>query len=328
MKKTIYFSEREDPRTGFLCNESKHSFLLEDRYYPTVEHYILSKKFEGSPWEEHIRQAPTVFLAKFYATPRKVSSRTPKGKRMIEDVYGDGKNRYAHRLGWNSEIQKELLKKAITAKFEQNKELQDKLLETRNIRLIHSADPLIGEVLEEYRTLLHKKKLKIQTDEEQFLGLMRDLSRKDVGPAKEFSNVLIQWISDIALHFESTSITKEIIEDVILILTPSAKVTFCMEYVHRFSKVAPKDLYQRLPYMNAVVTHIEDTTAVYHLKDFGKFVPYIYSYVKWVWMESGEKDSILQKVKELQKNPWMAIFPPKKRSYRKENNMKKPMNLL
>jgi predicted NAD-dependent protein-ADP-ribosyltransferase YbiA (DUF1768 family) len=328
MKKTIYFSDREDPRVGFLSNESQYSFVLENRYYPTVEHFLLSKKFEGSAWEEHIRQAPTVFLAKFYATPRKISSRNPKGERVIEDVYGDGKSRYSLRAGWNSEFQKELLKKAITAKFEQNKQLQDKLLETRNIRLIHPLDPLTGEVLEEYRTLLHKKKLKIQTDEEQFSGLLRDLSRKELGQAKEFSNVLIQWISDIAMHFGSKCITKEIIEDVILIATPSAKVSFCMEYVHRFSKVTPRDLYQKLPYMNTLVTHIEDTTAVYHLKDFAKFVPYIYSYVKWVFMESGEESSIIQKVGELQKNASVVVFPPKKRSYRKENNMKKPIELM
>lgn len=325
MKKTIYFSDREDPRTGFLSNESKHSFLLEDKYYPTVEHYFLSKKFEGTAWEEYIRQAPTVLLAKYFATPRKISSRNTKGDRIFEDYYGDGKNRYATRVGWADETyQKTILKKAIIAKFEQNVYLQDKLLETRNIRLIDTTNPFTGEVLEEYRSLLHRKKLKIQSDEEKYSGIMKDVNISLLKEGSTFAMNLIEFIYNIAIHFESKTITKEMVEDIILVITPPSSVYFCMEYIVRFSKVSSGDLYQKLPNMNKLVTCIEDTIAIYAIKDYAKYAKCIYSFVKWVLMESGkEKDNIVKKLEEFQEDPMKIVFPQKKRSYRKENTMKR-----
>jgi ribA/ribD-fused uncharacterized protein len=60
---TIYFySDREEP-FGRFSNFSRYGFILDDRYWPTSEHYFQAQKFAGTEHEEIIRQSPAPKIA-------------------------------------------------------------------------------------------------------------------------------------------------------------------------------------------------------------------------------------------------------------------------
>lgn len=53
----IYFSRTDTEQ--MLGAWSPHPFMLEEREWPTVEHYFQAMKFEDTGYQEKIRQAPT-----------------------------------------------------------------------------------------------------------------------------------------------------------------------------------------------------------------------------------------------------------------------------
>jgi predicted NAD-dependent protein-ADP-ribosyltransferase YbiA (DUF1768 family) len=60
----ITVSNPSDPRTGYLSNSSHYGFFMNNKWFPTVEHYIQAKKFSGTIYEDEIREAKTVLEAR------------------------------------------------------------------------------------------------------------------------------------------------------------------------------------------------------------------------------------------------------------------------
>ena len=102
---------------GFLSIESQHEFEIEGKVWPTVEHFLLAKKFEGTTLEDAIRRTPTVGEARILARPRSVV--------VEEDGHIEKRVRYGpdlslvERSDW-SMVKDLLLKRAIEQKYEQN----------------------------------------------------------------------------------------------------------------------------------------------------------------------------------------------------------------
>lgn len=140
-----------DRSLGFLNISSNYSFILENKTWPTVEHYILAKQFQGSTLEENIRQAKTVLAARNLARPR--SSVVPRDDGIAgvvkRVVYGPDGSVTCSKP--NEAAQKQYLADAIEAKYSQNPKILQRLKQTEGIEIIDSKNPAAGVALMEFR---------------------------------------------------------------------------------------------------------------------------------------------------------------------------------
>ena len=111
---TIYFYNRNDPYYEFT-NFAMYKVRIDDKTWPTSEHYFQAQKFVGTPYEEAIRKL---------TTPREAFdfSRKPQ-------VHGWRRN------DWEV-VKEDVMKKALLAKFTQHSDLHLMLLDTRNLELV------------------------------------------------------------------------------------------------------------------------------------------------------------------------------------------------
>lgn len=99
---------------GYLSNFSRHTIQLDNKRWPTVEHYFQAMKFPNDPErQERIRRADNPKLAKKIAWE--------KDARIRSD--------------WDN-IRSDIMLKALRAKFTQHPELQRDLLDTGSEELI------------------------------------------------------------------------------------------------------------------------------------------------------------------------------------------------
>lgn len=99
----------------FLSNFYPSPFILDGVHYPTVEHYFQAMKTQNLKEREKIINAPTPTKAKMI------------GKKCTM------------RSDWNS-IKVEVMFHGVFAKFDQNKELKEKLLNTPDHLLVEKND--------------------------------------------------------------------------------------------------------------------------------------------------------------------------------------------
>lgn len=114
--KNIYFF---DPKGvyGYLSNFYRSEFLLEGKVWHSAEQYYQSKKFEGTTFEEAIKNA---------ASPGKAAR---LGRSSPSTVRSD----------WD-EVKVLVMWKAISAKFTQNDYLCQLLLETDQAQIVERTD--------------------------------------------------------------------------------------------------------------------------------------------------------------------------------------------
>jgi hypothetical protein len=103
---------------GCFSNFSRHHIYLKDKVWKTSEHYFQAQKFAGTEFEETVRLAPTPMEAANLGRNRK----------------------FPLRKDWE-EVKDDIMREAVRAKFTQNKELKQILLETGDAILIeHTAN--------------------------------------------------------------------------------------------------------------------------------------------------------------------------------------------
>jgi N-glycosidase YbiA len=116
-KKVINFYSTKDAY-GCFSNFSRHHLFLKDKTWKTSEHYFQAQKFAGTEYEEKVRLAPTPMEAANLGRNRK----------------------FPLRKDWET-IKDDIMREALKAKFTQNKDLKDILLETGDAELIeHTAN--------------------------------------------------------------------------------------------------------------------------------------------------------------------------------------------
>jgi hypothetical protein len=108
----IYFYGRSDDYYCF-SNFSHYPIIIDKKIYKTSEHYVQSKKFEGSEYEELIRLAKTPSIAAKIGRDRNLPLR--------ED--------------WE-DVKEKIMYKALKAKFTQHEEIKGILLKTKNKEII------------------------------------------------------------------------------------------------------------------------------------------------------------------------------------------------
>ncbi len=110
-----FYSTREKPY-GVFSNFSAHPFELDGLEWPTSEHYFQAQKYAGTPYFERVRQA-----------------KTPGEAARL------GRSRdYPIRPDWE-EVKDDIMRKAVTRKFETYPELKEILLSTGNRHLIENT---------------------------------------------------------------------------------------------------------------------------------------------------------------------------------------------
>lgn len=113
---TIEFSSKT-PSYKEFSNFYKAKMLLDGKEWPTVEHYFQAQKFQSNPeYQETIRSAKEPVKAKTLGSSKEFPIRTD----------------------WDS-YRKEVMKKALKAKFEQNLPLKQMLLSTKNRPLVEAT---------------------------------------------------------------------------------------------------------------------------------------------------------------------------------------------
>lgn len=101
---------------GYLCNFSSHGFMLDDVYWPTVEHYFQAQKFAGSEHAEKIRIARSPKEAKNLGMTRKLTIRPD----------------------WET-VKVDIMRRAVLAKFRAHADLRERLLATGNQEIVENA---------------------------------------------------------------------------------------------------------------------------------------------------------------------------------------------
>lgn len=114
-KKTILFYGHTN-LYGEFSNFYPSPIILQEKTYPTVEHYFQSMKFMDEKYKEQIQQAKNPTLAKQLGQSRNIPL----------------------RADWE-QIKDQIMYEGLMAKFTQLPHLKQKLLETGNYFLIENA---------------------------------------------------------------------------------------------------------------------------------------------------------------------------------------------
>lgn len=142
--KTIHFYKVRDAY-GWFSNFSKHPIELDDKVWPTTEHYFQAKKFEGTEHEELVRAA---------SSPMEAAKMGRERSRPL-------------RADWET-VKDDIMRKAVKAKFTQYNDLKEVLLGTDDAILVEhttndaywgdggdgSGKNMLGKILMEVRTEL------------------------------------------------------------------------------------------------------------------------------------------------------------------------------
>lgn len=271
MEKVIIFDRPSDTRTGFLSNESKHSFILDEKRWPTVEHYIQAKKFDGTEYEEVIRNASTVHQARRLAQPQTKLCVGDGGKISRTKVYGrknisSSKPTECYmREDWKT-AELIFMEEAIRAKFKQNARLKKRLLDTHNASLQNPKNPLVGPILERVRQELSAQHFFPVSsganpesngwNPEELDDFKTDrLSAKD----RKFVKNLINLALRVAEIEGWDKVHSEMIEDAVFNLAPNKKLgDKVIKYINGIHHISWTDIYTTMPNYEKIINEIHE----------------------------------------------------------------------
>lgn len=142
----IYFYTAGGDYGGF-SNFSRHGFELDGKYWKTSEHYFQAMKFEGTEYEDKVREA-----------------RSPKEAANL------GRRRdFPLRKDWEA-IKDDVMRRAVLKKFQTHDELSELLLATGDEDIVENAPSdyywgcgadgsgknMLGKILMEIRNTLNE----------------------------------------------------------------------------------------------------------------------------------------------------------------------------
>ncbi len=142
----LFYSK--SPEYGWLSNFSQHAFSLDGVRWLSVEHFYQAQKYAGTEAAERIRRAESPAKARKAGQDRSL----------------------APRADWDA-AKLDVMRRAVRAKFEQNRRIREQLLATGDEELIHESssdaywgrnrdgvgENWLGEILAEVRRELRDK---------------------------------------------------------------------------------------------------------------------------------------------------------------------------
>jgi len=146
---TVIRFYRERDEYGCFSNFSAHPIEVDDKSWPTSEHYFQAQKFVGTPHEEAIRGAASPMSAKNMGNDRS----------------------WPLRADWEA-VKDDIMRCAVRAKFEQHEDIRAVLLSTDEAKLVEhtrndaywgdggdgSGRNMLGRILMEVRAELRRMK--------------------------------------------------------------------------------------------------------------------------------------------------------------------------
>ena len=327
IKKIIVFNQPSDLRTGFLSNESKHSFTLVGKRWPTVEHYIQAKKFNGTEYEEVIRTAPTVYQARRLSQPKTKFSIDDSGRISRKKVYGRNRRvEYYMREDWKT-AEPVLMEEAIRAKFSQNFRLKKRLLDTHNATLQNPQNPILGLILKRIREELSgnpKSPVREETSSDSSGWSSKELkdfefdhlSIKD----RQFVEGMITLSLFIAEEEGWSKVYAGMIEDAAFNLTPDKKTgEAVVKYIKGINSISWTDIYRDMPNYEQVINEIYEMFVKSDPWQTHQIAPsaLIAATVRWLHMKATpEQRDVFYKCAARETSEIDIILPKKKRWYR------------
>jgi len=112
---TIYFYTTSGDY-GAFSNFSRHGFMLDGKYWKTSEHYFQAMKFEGTEYEDKVREA---------LSPKEAAT---IGRRRDLPL----------RKDWE-DVKDEIMHRAVLKKFQTHEDLKKVLLSTGNQAIVENA---------------------------------------------------------------------------------------------------------------------------------------------------------------------------------------------
>ena len=312
----------EDPTLGWLSNASKHPFTIDSLEWPTVDHYLLAKKFEGTTLEEQIRGCRSLYSARLLTTPKNLID-TESGVAVKKTVYGKEKN-FDIREDW-SQVYYSFLETALIEKFKQHPVLKKKLMGLAGMEIIDPKSSVTGDVLERLRDILIED-LKPRYRPPSFPQPYKDLTSSTLTPPETQVLKSLVRAANMIGELEGTSILQQgVFEDAIYnILTLSGYdgrtagdvVSLILEWVATaFSEWAI--VVKTMPHFDGLVTSVTsflpstkmDEEATFRIRVI------IASFIRWLRADTSKiKDTLFTKAPKIRMSD--ITIPAKIRSYR------------
>lgn len=350
---SIIIPDSRDNRLGYLNNANTHfPFVLENKRWATVEHFMLAKQFEGTTLEEEIRKAKNVYKARILAKPKRIICEED-GRVLKKIVYGrrggDGETTVSSpqcvmREDWEK-VKLSYLTKAVKAKFLQNKKALARLLKTEGMRIVDprkgcdgGAPTVEASVLEKVRDeILEERNIASRgaacQPPKKFAAPYADtktstLSEDEVSIVKSFLKGV-----DILREIENipSCATLEMFEDVFYNFLGRLDEELLRVIKNWIKENSAKwtDVARNMPNYEAVMREIENIlrkreTSVESENAFFsasaslrvKISIFIATIIRWLRMDatSKEVDEFFKKAKSIKKENF--VLPPLRRSYR------------
>lgn len=338
----ITIPDSKDTVLGYLNNSNIHfPFVLENKTWPTVEHYVLAKRFEGTTLEEEIRKAKNVYKARFLAKPTRIIIEED-GRIVKKVVYGSKASTWCTiREDWGDEKELEYLEKAIRAKFRQNKKAMVRLLKTEGIRIINNTSLFLstGSILEKIRDEFLEEKRRPDDKRKQIRKFAAPYA--DIGTSmltEEEQNMVLSMITSIQILKEMESIscnaqtTLEMFEDVFYNFLGNVRKTETLSSGEEILSVIKNWCNQRssnwtevtrsMPKYESLMRNIEN---IIKTSPIGgntqaqarvKISIFVSSLIRWLRMDAtlDERKTFFNRAKNIKKENF--ILPPLRRSYR------------
>ena len=283
MQKVIIIDNDRHPRTGGLFNGSKYSFIIDGKRWPSVDHYLYAKRFEGTLFEEEIRKSPTIFKARRLATTFRTFYIEDEytGIRIKKKVYGGGI--YHMRNDWN-EVEMELTEIAIEAKLKQHPHLQKLLVDTGDATLSHKDSIYTGPILEKLRPRFSPKKKEVYCVKvKPFHDPPSSLTPQD---EKRIDTIL--KVSTKISGYEGWGCTlhPEMVEDALWNLMGEAYPYFIKSYQQHIQEIKWSDIYNRYPNYEKIVNQTYSKVLKIDPEQNGKInISILIAYTIW-WLNN------------------------------------------
>lgn len=162
MSRNYYFLSNDSPN-GFYEGVNNEPDTSNRMWYPTVTHFIESKKFEGTQYEKVILQAKTAANVK-RLTKERVILVSDGDALYYKKVYGTKSNMCMPRENWRR-VRLKLLERAIRLKFKTCPKLKNKLLGTYPSNLKSDDNDETARILLRLRDEI-RKTTKLSTNSE------------------------------------------------------------------------------------------------------------------------------------------------------------------
>lgn len=320
LEQTIELTDPLDKATGFLTNQSNYGFSLDKKWWPTVEHYIRAKKFEGTEYEEIIRRAETPWKLSILTKGKGRIVSMENGVMKKDIVYGTSRDREFHiRSDWGI-VCPQYLEKAIYAKFKQNSKILPRIVDTGISKFVDKtksdASMYTGTVLEKVRARILQKPVSEKKSD-------HINTKKDFTLSRKYSIILhdIIWLLlEICKSEGQSKIYPEMLEDLIFNITSDVQqadelgriVTSCqnVEWTH---------LYSNTPQFAKILSFIHNIFFTKQKVEKSNMytalgVGYI---LRWLdQLPAATSSEIIEKIQNLHSGKNRIIFPKRKRWYR------------